>query len=1197
MKPFVQLILLSLFFSCSDVEVSKTATASSTRVVEAQGRALPKDVLKAPKVVQLVSMPKPQKIEVPVKTGGSYLKRDGKNEVKIDLVPPETKPVGVFYVMKSFTSEQGLALDGVNCGLTDSVGNIWFGTGGGGVSRYDGKTFTNYLAIQGLASDEIKAMLEDTSGNIWFGSRGSGVSKYDGKSFTTYSTTNGLSSNYVVSIAQDNAGNLWFGTSDGGVNKYDGKSFTRFSTTNGLASNKVTSIVRDKSGNLWFATDGGGISRYDGKSFKTFSTVDGLASNKVTSIREDTVGNLWFGTSDGGASKYDGRSFTTFSVLEGLASNSVTGIVEDKDRNLWFGTRESGVSKFDGKTFTNYSTEQGLSNNSIINIIEDKGGNLWFLSLTGINKFEGESFTRYTGFPPEQGNQIAEDKMGNLWFGTGGGLSKYEGRSLTNFTMAQGLISRGARSVLVDKAGNLWIGTTNGISKYDGTSFTNYTTEQGLASNSVWHILQDRVGHLWIATDGAGVSKFDGISFTNYTTEQGLASNNVFYIFEDKAGNLWFDTEGGEGVSRYDGASFTNFSKEQGLPGNNVYYTTEDKDGNLWFSASGGISRYDGKSFLTYSTKDGLPNTVGYWLETTRDEKIAIGTGQGLAILTHFVREPRNTRLPVHNKLSNEQLKDYTPVFEVFSTQTGYPFRDANTNSIHIDSHGFVWFGVGNKGIFRFDYAAVKRGQTPPVFIQGIKINNTKISWNHLLGNQKYDGSSVSPAEMEEITTFGYKLDATQINAMKKEFGNIGFNGVSKWYPVPQNLVLPYEHNQIEFGFGAIDTGHPENVLYQFRLEGFDKDWSPPDHRSSATYSNTFEGHYEFIVRAKGLYGDWSAPVSYKFQVLPPWYRTWWAYLIYAASTLTLLFLVYRWRTATLRARQRFLEIMYKAAERFVPKSFLDLIGKKHLENLELGDSVRKTITVLFNDIRNFTTLVESRQPEQAFKFANGYWAFMAPVIREYGGYIDQYQGDAILAIFPGSPENAKDCAIVMLAQLKLFNTAQKESNDIQIDIGIGLSTGTAMLGVLGEPERYVAGLMGDVANTAARIEGLNKLYGSHILLSGETRKELSPEGSLIRKVDKVYLKGKTAKTEIYEIVEWQDLLEDISLEIYLEHFYAAQQKYFDGDFVGALNGFQDCLKYNANDKVVIVLVKRCEEFLKSGSPKDWDGTFRMTEK
>ena len=160
-----------------------------------------------------------------------------------------------------------------------------------------------YGVPEGLADNIVKSIFQDREGLLWFGTNGGGVSRYEGQTFTTFTTQDGLAANGVTSIIQDREGALWFGTWDG-VSRYEGKIFTSFTTQDGLVHNSVTSMVQDREGVLWFGTLGGGVSRYDGKTFTTFTTQDGLAHNSVTAMVQDQEGALWFVTQAGGVTRY-----------------------------------------------------------------------------------------------------------------------------------------------------------------------------------------------------------------------------------------------------------------------------------------------------------------------------------------------------------------------------------------------------------------------------------------------------------------------------------------------------------------------------------------------------------------------------------------------------------------------------------------------------------------------------------------------------------------------------------------------------------------------------------------------------------------------------------------------------------------------------------------------------------------------------
>ena len=251
----------------------------------------------------------------------------------------------------AFTDKQGLSMNQVRSMLQDKHGNLWLGTFGGGLNKYDGKTFTHFtLKGDGLIDDWVTNVFEDKDGNIW-SAGGWGVSKYDGKSFTNFSKEQGLTN--VLTILQDKSGNIWFGTNGGGVNKYDGKNFTKFTENAGLSNNNVRCILEDKNGNLWFGTGGGGVNKYDGKTFTHFTTKQGLSDDYVESLMEDREGNIWIGTTDG-LNRMDkqfvtstiyapNRYFTTYIYEDGFTGIGVNfgnTLYEAKDGTIWIGAND-----------------------------------------------------------------------------------------------------------------------------------------------------------------------------------------------------------------------------------------------------------------------------------------------------------------------------------------------------------------------------------------------------------------------------------------------------------------------------------------------------------------------------------------------------------------------------------------------------------------------------------------------------------------------------------------------------------------------------------------------------------------------------------------------------------------------------------------------------------------------------------------
>lgn len=897
-----------------------------------------------PNVVYLDTCPAPEKFPIlnSSSAGKTRITENGKHTT---LLPPVKKKAGFFIQMPSYNSEQGLSSNQVFSGYIDKSGTIWLGTSRG-ISRFDGKIFTNYSTDHGLVNQAVASILEDKNGNMWF-STGAGAACFNGHCFINYDTSQGLVGNDVMEIIEDSKGNLWFGT-HAGASRFDGKTFTNFTKADGLAGNDVDGISEDRKGRLWFTTEDGGVSCYDGKTFVTYTVNDGLSSNATIKSVEDNQGNMWFTTRGSGVSKFDGKTFTNFSKADGLPSNYTQSIIKDKNGNLWFGTEARGVSCFNGKTFTNYNTDQGLANFNVNDIREDRNGNLWFFHNEGsVSVFSGESFLNYGTAQGLASNivwSIAEDKKGNLWFGTaGGGVSCYDGnrmeelhkcdsatkklqtdyteinghpfKSFTNYTTQQGLGNDGIYGINTDSKGNVWIATCfGGLSRFDGKTITNFTTRQGLGNDLALCVKEDKKGNLWIGTKG-GVSCYDGKCFKTYTKEQGLLCESVWSILEDHKGNLWFSSTG-NGVTCFDGKTFRHFSTEQGLPDNYVSSLAEDSYGNIWFTTIQGLSRYDGSAFLNFTTKNGLPSNVTTQVLTDDEHHLIVGTEFGIAILTGFSSDAGTaSHVSPENALSNEKLRTLHPDFEIYNAFGGYPIKGVNAqyHAMYKDKTGKIWIGSNSEktSLVCFNYKKLhKHTLAPNALIHALKINNESLCWNLLKKEEDPGKYKILQASLmnEEVGTFGHLLTGVQQDSIIQKFDGVRFDSLSPFYPVPVGLQLPYHLNNITIHFSAVEPTRPYLVRYRYKLEGYDKDWSPVTDKSFTSFGNIDEGTYIFFLEARIASGPWSSPLIYRFTVLPPWYRTWWAYLLYSIAAAFIILLVVRMRTQSLLKDKRLLE-------------------------------------------------------------------------------------------------------------------------------------------------------------------------------------------------------------------------------------------------------------------------------------------------
>lgn len=303
--------------------------------------------------------------------------------------------------------------------------------------------------------------------------------------------------------------------------------------------------------------------------------------------------------------------------------------------------------------------------------------------------------------------------------------------------------------------------------------------------------------------------------------------------------------------------------------------------------------------------------------------------------------------------------------------------------------------------------------------------------------------------------------------------------------------------------------------------------------------------------------------------------------------------LVNRQLNAEVRAHNARLAALTDSYSRFVPFQFLDLLGRSSIEEIDKGDSAVMEMSVLFADIRGFTTLSEQLGPERTFSALNQFLSVVEPIISAEGGFINQYLGDAIMALFPASADNALRCAAKMLDEVEAFNEGRRLTGEPIITFGLGISTGPLMIGALGGGERLDSNVIGDTANLASRTEGLTKIYGVNALFTGPTFENLeNPNQFKVREIDRVIVKGRAGAVPLYELIRKDDP------ENYAPaaEFNAAMSDYRAGRFDQALGLFSMMASEVPMDPVISLFKSRCEN-LAGASPGDWNGVWVFDEK
>ena len=588
-------------------------------------------------------------------------------------------------------------------------------------------------------------------------------------------------------------------------------------------------IYQDHEGYIWLGSDGGGLNRLN------------PANGVIKHYAPDPT---------------DSTSLSHYQVLD---------IVEDENNNLWVAT-EGGLNLFDRDTQTfskfvhNPNIRSSLSSTVTRTLYVDNNNDLWIGNFpTGINFLDTSNmvFETYRADPNNPNTlshssvlSIEEDQEGKLWIGTdGGGLNVFNRKTgeFDHYTHdskdPDGLSAGAVLSVERDMDGTFWLGTwRGGVNHFYPKAekfkvYTTHPTEAGHISNeNVWSILSDSRENLWLATIGGGLNRFNRATdtFSNYRRQKGLIFEVVWCIYEDRKRRIWIGT--GEGLARYDREldEFTFYRAESSNPKslsfNVVLDIAEDSDGRLWVATRGGGLNLlvDEKTgvFSHFTEQDGLPSDVVNSIESDAQGNFWIGSSKGL---TRF--NPRTKELIHYNEKNGLQGNQFN---------IGSSMRLASGEMVFGGTNGFTLFDPVNLKLN--DYV-------PPVKIVDFQIFNRPVPVG--------EDSSVLQKAITET----------------------------------DKITLEYFHSVFSFSFTALSYRSPDSNQFAYIMEGFEEDWNYVGvDRRIATYTNLNPGTYTFRVKAANNQGLWNEKgTSIVVQILPPWWKTWWAYTIYSLIILGLL--------------------------------------------------------------------------------------------------------------------------------------------------------------------------------------------------------------------------------------------------------------------------------------------------------------------
>lgn len=747
--------------------------------------------------------------------------------------------------------------------------------------------------------------------------------------FEHYSINQGTYEINITSIIQDKTGFLWFGTWSG-IEKYDGYNFITYvnnpDDTNSIDNAFVNTLYEDKEGNIWIGT-WHGLEFFDKVSgiFKHFkphpSNEETKLNNNIHAICEDENDILWIGTQDG-LNKFDKRS-GKFTVLlhetnnpESISSNIINAIHKDHEGSLWFGTG-NGLDKLDQKSgkfihYWNNSKNKIESSDYFINtIFEDKSGILWLGTLNGLIKFDPSknSFSRYIKGNGNSISSICEDDYGTLWIGT----------------LESGLFA-------IDKS-------TMNISHF----IHDPEESSSISSNEIMSVYKEHSGTIWITTLGGGINKINRVKqpFKKYSFE------GVTKIVKGINDKIWIGTIKGWYIF------YPNEERLFPYSFGSDYLVKEDQSGELWIGkASGGLYKKDESGKITnFYTSPGQEITKRiscFYRETNGN--IWIGTGGGGV----YKIEPDNNRmnkiLQTNGTIKNFYLDDfgimwiasfegglvcYDPIKKIIVKKY---FPDShNPNSIKSytfleilpDKYGTLWFAT-NKGLCKYDklndsfiYYDKKDGLPHEVIFSILKDDKDNIWLSTWKGISKFNMKTNQVQSFD--ASYGLPEEGlANIYGCKTENGEMYFgypSGIIRFHPdsikvnsyIPPILItairksdelintqndikLSYNDNFLSFEFVALSYISPERNEYAYKMEGIDTGWVYSGSRRFASYPNLKPGKYIFKVKGSNNDGVWNeVGTSVTIIILPPWWKTWWAYLFYGCCFIFVLYAIRRY--------------------------------------------------------------------------------------------------------------------------------------------------------------------------------------------------------------------------------------------------------------------------------------------------------------
>jgi ligand-binding sensor domain-containing protein/serine phosphatase RsbU (regulator of sigma subunit) len=850
----------------------------------------------------------------------------------VEVLPGKKKDLA-YYDNMYWDMDQGLSSAHIFKIFQDSRKHIWLGTRDGGAIRYDGNSFTKFGIDEGLTDGLVSDIMEDDYGNIWF-TTGNGVYIFDGDGFAQFSEEEGIATLTCMAIDKGKYGEMWITTFGGGLIRMklengdiNSVELTNYSFQEGLIANELWPVKVDKNGDVWFGYYRHGLCKIslNGKgefvSITNFKNAGGQLSNVIFDIIEMQDDRLAFSTNHGIVILQENRGKDKIRIQYiddqlGFGPLATRTIFEDTVSNILWGGCARGLLKIrletDSVAAQFITMDDGLSDNDVRSFCMDDERNLWIgTKSSGLNRFRLGGF-QHLREAEEMSFQnihtINENSKGDICVQSKSGLLVFEDGQYLNdpitkfYGDGQGGSFAGSISYAEAEDGVKYIGGFKGMFRVENDQTERFLEANGIIGHDIRDILVHSNGKIYCSTYRSGFSELEYRSRNDYTfsslsAENGLPGNLFNEIEEDNYGGIWICSDQGTSIyypTNSGQDSIIHFTSSEGMSSSYTTTLFKDSDGNMWIGTENGLNYVildeGGKpeNIEYYTTSSGLAHNKIRAITEDQDHRIWVGTNEGLSVISDFKTDP---------------------IVYTLDKKDGLISVDFSNNALHVDQNNQLWIGT-NHALSILDLNAFELNTTPP-------------------------DPSINYLTISDTTYHFHERDELPVGCT--------FEKVEKFKNLPADLSLPYYMNHVKIHFSATEWKSPTRIRHSYRIKEMNEPWSTPSNQNFADYRGLNPGYYTFELISSGATNEWSDPVTYSFEIRPPWWLTLKAKIAYFLLIVLSVFGIIRWRTLALRRRQRELEIDIENATVEIRKSKDEiLLQKEEIEahHKEVKDSI-----------------------------------------------------------------------------------------------------------------------------------------------------------------------------------------------------------------------------------------------------------------